>query len=294
MSMSFIHSPNLAKCLAFGFFFELYFFNVFHMRHHMGGKLFKNDVLDAMFHPLFTFVDYVWGYSPPGWRINHHTRHHIHTNTENDPDSYGSYPGIRISEDQPLQWFHKYQTFYVPLFIPGVIFALPFHNLFVMGGSLACFILWLGTWLAMFHLHGWYGVGQYCLTTMCASLLLVYKFLVSHIHPAVGYQESDPAGAKTIDSWLRHQIEESMSWGGYIGSFLFGGISSQIEHHVSPALVPTLHSFLRPRLQDICKKHGIKYTYEPTMLHALWQFHKHLWLMGQQSSSLQSKLLESK
>jgi fatty acid desaturase len=276
--------PSFGKSVAVGLTFEMYFFNVFHMRHHMGGKLFKSDLLNDMFFPLYTFLDYVWGYRPPAWHINHHTRHHIHTNTDKDPDIPGSYPGIRCSEDQPLQWFHKYQTFYVPLVLPIVVPMLPVYNLLVSGGSVGTFIVWLGTWWTVHYLHGWYGVGQYCLLYGLTSFSITYKFLISHVHPALGSAHSDPSGAEAIDVWMRHQIEEAMTWGGYIGCFFFGGINTQIEHHISPALTPTLHPFLRPRLQRICEKHGIKYIYEPTMLHAVWQFHKHLWVMGQRSS----------
>merc|ERR1711920_226634 len=137
-------------------------------------------------------------------------------------------------------------------------------------------VAWLGTWWAVFCLNGWYGVGNYCLLYGVSSSLLTYKFLISHVQPTLGAPPSDPSGAKTIDEWVRLQVEESMTWGGYISSFLWGGINTQIEHHLSPALAPTLHPFLQPRLQNICEKHGIKYTYEPTVLHAVWKFHKHL------------------
>ncbi|CAK0812789.1 unnamed protein product [Prorocentrum cordatum] len=279
-----IRRPTFGLAVAVGLAFEIYFFNVFHVRHHLGGRLFKHDLLDDMFDPLYTFLDYVYGYRPPAWHINHHTRHHIHTNTDKDPDVPGSYPGMRASEDQPLQWFHKYQTFYVPLALPFVIPMLPFYNVLASGGSIAALMAWLGTWWAMFYLHGWYGIGQYCFMYGVASVSITYKFLVSHVHPALGFAHSDPPGAQTMDVWMRQQIEESMTWGGYVGSFLFGGINTQIEHHISPALVPTFHPFLRPHLQRICEKHGINYTYEPTMMHAVWQFHKHLWALGQRSS----------
>ena len=76
------------------------------------------------------------------------------------------------------------------------------------------------------------------------------------------------------------QVEESVSWGGYLSCLFFGGINFQVEHHVCPALDSTLYYFLHPELVKICKKHGIKYTYEPTPFHAVYEYHKWLNLMG--------------
>lgn len=72
----------------------------------------------------------------------------------------------------------------------------------------------------------------------------------------------------SIDVWLIRQIEEGVSWGGWLGNLILGGVNLHIEHHVCPALTPTYYYRLRPLLESICKKHGVTYTYEKTFFGA--------------------------
>merc|ERR1712194_152132 len=112
-----------------------------------------------------------------------------------------------------------------------------------------------------------------------------YKFLVSHMQPGVGKTDKSDADEKDIDKWLQTQVEEAMSWGGYISALLYGGISTQIEHHINPALDPTFHILFQQELRKICRSRGIRYAYQPTLFHAVWHFHRELWTMGSSLSS---------
>jgi fatty acid desaturase len=110
------------------------------------------------------------------------------------------------------------------------------------------------------------------------GIVMSYLFQVSHNHCRLG-----PRNEKLtdIDHWIKMQVEESVSWGGYLSCLFFGGINFQTEHHVAPALDGTLYYFLHPKLVEICKKHNISYTYEPTVFHAVYQYHKWLSVMGE-------------
>merc|ERR1712150_208148 len=96
----------------------------------------------------------------------------------------------------------------------------------------------------------------------------------------MGGEERSSVPHGVVDAWVVNQIEESMSWGGYWTTLVFGGINLQIEHHLAPALDPPLLWYMSHGVKTICKKHGIRYTEEPSFLHALFRFHRRLWDMG--------------
>jgi hypothetical protein len=77
------------------------------------------------------------------------------------------------------------------------------------------------------------------------------------------------------------QIEESVSWGGYWSTLVWGGLNMQIEHHICPGHDTTLYYFISLELKKICAKYGIRYTYEPSLVTAVRQYHRHLYHMGQ-------------
>jgi fatty acid desaturase (delta-4 desaturase) len=278
-----ILQPTIFNSCATMVLFELYFFNIFHTRHHKSGKLFEISALDNLTTPLYDFIDCTWGVFPPAWLENHQLRHHLHTNDlKSDPDLPDTHPLVRMSEDQPKYWYNKFQTFYWPLLLPFSVVRFPIQNVFGRGGSVSSFVCWL---LLMFYVpyyvNGYVGVAHSCFVQGLTGVFITYKFSVSHTHGNLGNDETgEVASMRNIDDWLKAQVEESMSWGGYISCFLFGGIGMQIEHHVCPALDPPLYYFLAPELRQICEKHGIRYTSEPTMFHAALQFHKQLWRMG--------------
>lgn len=277
-----LHPSIFLSCVV-GLVFELYFLNIFHTRHHKSGKLFEISAFDNLTTRLYDFIDCTWGYSPPAWVENHHVRHHLHTNDlKSDPDLPDTHPLVRMSEEQPKYWYNKFQTFYWPLLLPFSVIRFPLQNVFGHGGSVSSFVCWLILmFFVPYYVNSYTGLVHSCVVQGLTGVLITYKFSVSHTHGNLGSDETgEVAAMKSIDDWLKAQVEESMSWGGYISCFMFGGIGFQIEHHVCPALDPPLYYFLAAELRQICEKHGIRYTSEPTMFHAAFQFHKQLWMMG--------------
>lgn len=275
--------PSFLVGLLTAVVFECYFLNIFHTRHHKGGKLFDVKVLDKLTSPLYDFVDSTWGYYPPAWWINHHINHHLHTNDlQIDPDIPDTHPLVRMSEDQPKFWYNKFQTFYWPLLLPFSIARFPIQNVLKFNGGIGPFLAWFALMFVLpYYLHGNYGLIQTAFLQGLTGCLLTNKFAVSHTHGDLGSKGTGNVETMTdIDDFIKGQVEESMSWGGYFSCLLWGGINMQIEHHLCPALDPPLYYFIQPELRRICKKHGIRYTEEPSIVHAIWAFHVQLWRMG--------------
>lgn len=275
-------APGVCISIAIAAIFELYFLNVFHARHHMGGRLYKDNYLHRLTTPLYNFVEATWGYYPHAWRFNHHVRHHVYTNDkETDSDVPSMWPLVRSCRDQPQRWFHKAQTFYWPFLMPFTAVSFPVQNVTEHGGDPLHFVAWL---LLMFvfpvALHGWPVLAYSFLALGMSGGSLAYTFAVSHAHNDLKTESTSKESYEHIDAWLRAQIEESMSYGGFLTTFVFGGINMQVEHHIAPALDPPLYSHMAPEIKRICEKYGVKYTSEPSFGHAVWQFHLKLWSMG--------------
>jgi fatty acid desaturase len=128
--------------------------------------------------------------------------------------------------------------------------------------------------------HGPWALSLSLWTQGFAGGSLAYKFAVSHAHDDLRTEPTSKESYTESDAWITAQIEESMSWGGFVNTFIFGGIGRQIEHHIAPCLDPPMYHYVAPELERIARKYGIKYTVEPSFSRAVWQFHKKLWSMG--------------
>jgi len=282
----FMFTPTKAAAIFVALVFELYFLNIFHTRHHKGKKLYGIPWLDKLTAPIYEVVDNTWGYYPPAWWKNHHESHHMNTNSNCDPDMPAMYPLIRLFEGQEKYWFHVAQTFYWPLLLPFSITRFPLQNVFVHGGSWGYFVLWMVLMWILPCMHGLNGLTASLISQGLTGICITYKFAVSHSHVDLVPHSTKEADSllttkKTkMDAWMANQIEESMSWGGYWMTVIFGGINMQIEHHVAPALDPPLLWCMADGMKKVCKKHNIQYTQEPSIFHALFGLHRRLWMMG--------------
>jgi len=274
--------PDYIRSAATALVFELYFLNVFHTRHHQGGKLYKSKLLTRMTTPLYDFMDSTFGYLPYAWWLNHHVKHHVYTNDDDvDTDVPSMWPLLRSCHNQPRLWFHVLQTFYWPLLVPWTALNFPVLNIVRNGGGAFHFVSWL---LLLFgvplYLHGSWGLFMGLFVSGIAGASLAYKFAVSHAHDDLRNDLTVKDDYNDVDAWLSAQIAESMSYGGFFTTVIFGGINMQVEHHLAPALDPPLYYYLAPEIRRISQKYDCKYTSEPSLFHAVWKFHVKLWHMG--------------
>jgi len=271
-------APAIWSSLVLGIAFGSYFLAIFHTRHHKGGVQYGIPWLDALTRPLYTFLDNVWGVYPPAWRDHHQGSHHLFTNVyADDYDVESPFPVFRLHPDQPKKWFHKYQSIYAPLVFSTTTLSYPFFNI-TWGVPAIYSVAWLLINVVLpIYFHGWAGLSNIAVIYVVTGVFLSYSFQVSHNHKRMGDRA---AGMQSVDEWIKKQIEQSVSWGGYLSTVVMGGLNYQTEHHVAPALDTPYYYFLRPELQRICKKYNVNYTFEPTLCHAVVQYHRFLTSMG--------------
>ena len=276
--VSFLLNPSAILSVLSAFLWVTYSFNIFHMRNHKGGNLYGIKFLDNLLNPIYDFAESTWAIRPQAWIDNHNGSHHVYTNScSEDHDVWNPHPLLRLHPRQPYHWVHSLQSIYAPFLFLATTSSYPFDNMLKHGGGVVPFLVWVAASFCVPAFSGWSGplyvIGMYFVT----GIMMSYLFQVSHNHCHLG-PRNEPI--TDIDHWIKMQVEESVSWGGYLSGLFFGGINFQTEHHVAPALDSTLYYYLHPKLVEICKKHNITYTYEPTGLHAVYQYHRWLSLMA--------------
>lgn len=274
--------PTILKSIIVATFFELYFLNIFHTRNHRNTRLYESKFLSDVLTPVYDFIEDTFGDNTTIWRTNHNVKHHVHTNDYDvDTDIPGVYPLVRNCYDTELQAHHKFQTFYWPLLAFFIAIKFPLNNYFAHKTSGVYFMFWLAMVIVLpACLHGWHGFALSMFLQGWAGFQIGYKFAVSHCHSSLRATHNAEEDYTDVDKWLAAQIQDSMSWGGYLTTFIYGGINLQIEHHICPSMDPPLYALVAPEVKRICEEHGIKYTHEASYLHAMLSFHKDLWHMG--------------
>lgn len=271
---------TLFSSLFFLFWLITYAFNIFHMRHHKG-NLYHHKILNCITEPFYDFIDNTFMVAPSSWQISHNGSHHVFTNHDEldpDVDSKSTLFLIRMLPTQLWLWFHRYEWLYTPFVFSLSTLFFPVANISFRGGTWFHFVSWIVLILVNPTLiNGWSGLKIAIGVYMFSGIIMAYLFSVSHNNPNLVPTNITPA---SIDGWIKHQLSESVSWGGYVSSLMFGGINLQVEHHLFPALDSTIYPFLVAPLRQIFQKHDLNYLYEPTFFHAAWQYHKWLYLMG--------------
>lgn len=126
--------------------------------------------------------------------------------------------------------------------------------------------LWAFVALPMLFLPlGWTAVATALGTSIVAELLTnLHTFIIvvtNHAGGDVYRFEGKPMGKGEL--WVR-QVAGSVNFrtGGQLNDLLHGWLNYQIEHHVFPDLSMRQYQLAQPKLEAICRKHGVPYLQE--------------------------------
>ena len=116
--------------------------------------------------------------------------------------------------------------------------------------------------------QGWVALGHIVLMGASGSLVLGTLFSLSHNFEKEAIRSlNQNKSSKEMQSkcWFRDQVETSCSYGGYMASWCTGGLNYQIEHHLFPRMNSAWYPIITDTVKSVCKEHGVKYTYFPTV-----------------------------
>jgi fatty acid desaturase (delta-4 desaturase) len=223
------------------------------------------------------------------WFQQHIIGHHPSTNdAEIDPDATSAEPFLlfQIVKDESLKkFYHPFQHLFMypvlSLYGPSVVFNFPQlislnhgsdvipvkHNKFLSSQIIPSILLRMFYYLRVIILPYYVGNAPLWLSlfgvNLVAGFCLTFVFVLSHnFVGSCRFPKQQPH-----QDWNKMQIETSCTYGGFLSSFLTGGLNFQIEHHLFPRMCSWHYNKISPIVRQVCEKHGVNYTYFPTILH---------------------------
>jgi len=242
---------------------------------------------------------YVWG-------KNHNESHHLYTNIEGSDIDVLNNPLFRMTEKQPLQWYHRYQFIYAP-----VLYLFYSLNWFFFRETLLLFkyssrtikivippeeavklviykLLYIGYMIILPACLLSFGVKTilvaFILNHFMVSLIFVGVLGVSHVSDYVAHPVPDN-GNKLDISWPKLQMLTSVDYdaNSKLFNWTLGGFNAHALHHLLPNISHVHYLKILPLFRELCNKHGIVYMEMPYHK-ALASHFRFLYAMGNNKS----------
>ena len=235
---------------------------------------------------LFSLSFNLQGNNAYVWGKNHNESHHLYTNIEGSDIDVLNNPLFRMTESQPLKWFHRYQYMYAPF-----LYLLYSLNWFFFRESLMLFnlssrtikikiprneviklivykLLYIGYMIVLpVYLlpFGWGTVLLAFLLNHCmVSLLFVGVLGVSHLSDFVEHPVPDQNNKLNM-SWPKLQMCTSVDYnaGSHFFNWTLGGFNAHALHHLLPNICHIHYLNILPIFRELAEKHGLTYMEMP-------------------------------
>jgi len=240
---------------------------------------FWNNVLFQLSFQLQGNNAYVWG-------KNHNESHHLYTNIEGSDIDVLNNPMVRMTDTQPLKWYHQFQYLYVP-----VLYLLYSLNWFLFRETLMIFnyssrtiriiipkrevikliffkllyVFYMIVLPAYLLPFGWVTIIiAFLFNHFMVSLIFTGVLGVSHLSDFVQHPKPLADGQLAI-SWPTLQMQTSVDYNA-ASPFLnwtLGGFNAHALHHLLPNISHVHYLKILPIFRELCKKHHITYMEMP-------------------------------
>lgn len=235
---------------------------------------------------------YLLGSNVLNWKIQHNVLHHTYTNISGFDEDIDDKGPIRLSENKPLKWYHKYQYMYA-FFFYGLMTITMLTNDFTrlfkyhkeglvksQNKSIAkefikmlfrkvvylFVIIILPFWFTEYTL--WQILLGFFIMHWTASIILSFVFQMAHV--VEGAKQPMASENMKID-WSIHQLNTTADFarGNKLLSWYVGGLNFQIEHHLFPNICHIHYKKIAPIVEQTAKEYGLHYNIKRTFRSAL-------------------------
>ena len=240
---------------------------------------FWNKVLFQLSFQLQGNNAYVWG-------KNHTESHHLYTNIEGSDIDVLNNPLVRMTETQPLKWYHRFQHLYTPF-----LYLLYSLNWFLFRETLMVFNYSSRTikieiprkevvkliLFKLFYIFYMIVIPAYVLPFGWGNVLLAFLFNhfmvsiifvgvlgVSHLSDYVQHPTPDE-GNRLNMSWAKLQMQTSVDYNAdsVFFNWTLGGFNAHALHHLLPNISHVHYLNILPIFRELCQKHNIVYMEMP-------------------------------
>ena len=236
---------------------------------------FWNGFLFSLSFNLLGNNAYVWG-------KNHVESHHLYTNVEGSDIDVLNNPLVRMTFNQPLRWFHRYQWIYVPF-----LYLFYTINWFFLRDTLMIFnlssrtitvkiskfevlklvgfkLFYIGYMIALpIYLlpFDWQTIAlAFILSHFVISIFFVAVLTVAHLSDYVVHPEPDHHNQLDM-SWAKLQLVTSVDYHAESKflNFILGGFNAHAVHHLLPNVCHVHYPAIVPIFKELAKKYKLPY-----------------------------------
>ncbi|HIP28933.1 MAG TPA: acyl-CoA desaturase [Sulfurovum sp.] len=221
-------------------------------------QYFKNKSLSKKL--SYPFSALILSNSSSWWDFKHNINHHTYCNIVEKDEDIRALDGAfthNLKGNSPFLKKHKHTVFWGAMFFMFPAFIVQSYNFVIkhkLWGELALMLLhWPLVWGTLIYQIGGLNTLYVALTlNFIVSPWLAFGFITNHL----GCETFSEEEAKDF-SWLELQMRGSRSLkGGKIVHWFYGGLNTQIEHH----LFPKAPRFNLLKVQEMTKKFAEKYN----------------------------------
>ena len=266
-------SPPAGSAVALGLFMTIIFTRAVFISHDiLHTQYFKNKSLS--FKLSYPFAAIILSNSSSWWDFKHNINHHTWCNVpEKDEDILAMDGAFTTKYKGDKAWLRasKYLVFWGSMFFMYPAFIIQSYNFAIKRkkfGELFMMLLhWPIVWGPVFYFLPFADAIVVFLTlNLVLSPWLAFGFITNHLGCEVF--EKDESEDLT---WMELQMRTSRSLkGGAFVHWFYGGLNTQIEHHLFPKAPRFNLLKIQKMTRDFANKHKIKY-FETTPIEAYVQ-----------------------
>lgn len=284
-------------CCLLGLNFAVIGFNIMHEGGHGSFSKYKwlNDISAYSLNILGGTIHF--------WKQKHNIDHHTYTNIEGmDHDIDVKF--MRMHEEQPRYWYHKFQHYYWVLLYGISYMAWILYQDFEKYFSIKMgktgqrrqletkehLIFWLTKTTYIFIylilpilMVGWIEtiIGFVIVAVVCGfSISIVFQ--LAHVVEGTQFPAPDVQTNKIQKEWAVHQINTTANFAtkSRITSWFLGGLNFQVEHHLFPGISHIHYPQINKLVKETCKEFNVAYLEHRTMAKAFLSHILHIKKLG--------------
>lgn len=257
---SLFFAPEIHPVLL-GFMFTIIFTRFVFISHDLlHAQYFQSKIVNRRIG--YFFASTMLGLSGLWWDLKHNINHHTWTNCENKDKDILALDGTFTPTpgNNALVKFMPHTLFWGALFFMYPAFIAQSYNFAIRRKN------YLELFFMLLHIPLFYGTLFFLLDTSCAVTTLLVMFFSLSIWLSMGFI-TNHLGCEVLDeskcndiSWMELQLRTSRNVrGGAFVHWFFGGLNTQIEHHLYPK-APRFSLLKAAKItEDYCIKHNIAY-----------------------------------
>jgi len=277
----------LPLCLILGVNLAVIGFNVMHEGGHQSFSRY------AWINNVSSYFLNVLGGNAYYWKIKHNVNHHTYTNIEGMDSDIDVKPFMRLHEDQPLYFYHRYQHLYWPFLYSISYLVWVFYEDLqkYFSGKVAVnaarkklplkehVIFWITKlmYVAVYIVipimaAGWipWLIG-FLLITLTCGITTSIVFQLAHVVQHTQFRSAHRQDQHKRQEWAIHQIKSTANFATTSKHlyWLLGGLNFQIEHHLFPRISHIHYPKISILVKQACKESSIMYHEYSSMLEAI-------------------------